>query len=217
MRKEELRAALDRIQPREELICSTIDKMNKQRLGLSKERRMPALAFATRVMAAFCALMLVVGIGFYNIDSVIDPTGEGSTLSRQADGSLQQNDGNSVAPAAYGLLGEHDSSDIASYAGENSAVIEGAIDAFFFKPLTAEEESEGAIYKCTVHILTSSIVESNISSDVLPDSNEIFSANILLYSEQEANVFFGLSHATFVIELEDSQDGTYWTIKKLLK
>ncbi len=211
MRKEELRAAFDRIQPREELICSTIDKMNRQRLGISRERKMPTLAFATRVAAAFCALMLVVGLGFFNIDSVITPTGEGSTLGRSADGSLQNDEGQSVAPAAYGLLGEDEMTDTARLDDGDRFVIDGELEAVYFAPISDEERASGVVYKCNAQIATALSPDTN---GELPQ-NAAVSAQILFYDEKEANEFFASMgrSAKFHLSYEDIDGERVWRIE----
>lgn len=63
MKRQELRACFDRIQPREELIRSTLEKIRGVQENKQPVRTMPTYAFATRLVGAACALVLLVGVG----------------------------------------------------------------------------------------------------------------------------------------------------------
>lgn len=63
MKRQELRVCFDRIQPREQLIRSTLDRIHGVQEGNRPARVMPTYAFATRLVSAACALVLLVGIG----------------------------------------------------------------------------------------------------------------------------------------------------------
>ncbi len=216
MRKEELRRAFDIIQPSEDLICSTIDKMNMQRLGLTKERKMPFLSFATRVAAAFCALLLVVSLGFFNFDSVTTPVEEYSAFERRADGSLQSEDVSDVAPAAYVHFDEEDTlSGVARIEGGDWAVLEGVTESVYFSPLTDEEKADGILFRCTAQIRTVAVLEKNVSLGAsVPEVDEYAIANVNFFDEDSANEFFNSTGKVLLFRL--SAEGDEWEIRDVI-
>ncbi|MBQ9994409.1 MAG: hypothetical protein IJP17_06835, partial [Clostridia bacterium] len=60
MKKEELRAALGKIQPDKELVEQTIEKA----LRREDTSRSPSFAFSYRTAAALCSIVLVLALGF---------------------------------------------------------------------------------------------------------------------------------------------------------
>ena len=215
MRRQELRAAFDRIQPSEDLICSTIDKMNMQRLGLNKERRMPTLSFATRVAAAFCALLLVVSLGFINLDSVTTPVEEYSAFERRADGSLQGEGASDVAIASYVHFDEEETlSGVAKIEGGDWAVIEGVIESIYFSPLTDEEKSDGILFRCTAQIRTVATLETSTDNSAIPELNEYAVANIDFFDDASAKEFFDSTGKVLLFRLSAKDDA--WEIRDVI-
>ena len=79
MKKSNLRSALGRIHPSEELITKTLDKMESEKLKKVPkfEVRQSNFSFAYRLAGAMCALILVIGAGIYfGRDTVVSPVAD---------------------------------------------------------------------------------------------------------------------------------------------
>ena len=203
MRKEELYASLARIQPSEELICSTINKINEQRLGIREKKSMPTFAFAYRLASALCALVLVVGIALSAQPMLSsDSTGD---LGRNADGSLLS-EGADATPAAYGI----DESEMLAGVGrlqyDSWAVAEGNVSAVLFGELSDSERADGAIFKCVAQIDVSCIRDSALSDADEPTGS--INATIAFYDAESANGFISLSGEDVAFLLTE-QDGEW--------
>lgn len=77
MKKSNLRSALGRIRPSEELITKTLDRMESEKLKKVPkfETRQSNFSFAYRLAGAMCALILIIGAGVYfGHDTVVSPT-----------------------------------------------------------------------------------------------------------------------------------------------
>ena len=202
MRKEELYASLARIQPSEELICSTINKINEQRIGIREKKSMPTFAFAYRLASALCALVLVVGIALYaqpmmSSDSIGD-------LGRNADGSLLS-EGADVAPTAYGI----DESEMLAGVGrlqyDSWVVTEGKVSAVLFGEVTEDERANGVIFKCVAQIDVAGIYDGTLS-DAYAQTDSV-NASIAFYDAQDANDFISLSgeSVAFLLTVQDGE------------
>jgi len=79
MKRSELRSALGKVRPSEELITKTLDLMESetQKRIPKFEVRQSNFAFAYRLAGAMCALILVIGVGIYfGRDTVVSPVAD---------------------------------------------------------------------------------------------------------------------------------------------
>lgn len=97
MKKEELRAALHRVQPDEALIRRTLNEIRRQRA--SKPNRRPSFASGYRLVGAACALLLVVGIGSMVTDFSHAPS-SGAPEARARSGNPVTASAESASPGA---------------------------------------------------------------------------------------------------------------------
>lgn len=79
MKRSNLRSALGKIRPSEELITKTLDKMESEKLKKVPkfEVRQSNFSFAYRLAGAMCALILIIGAGVYfGRDTVVSPVAD---------------------------------------------------------------------------------------------------------------------------------------------
>ena len=208
MRKEELCASLAKIQPSEELICSTINKINEQRLGLKKRRSMTTPMFASRLASAVCALLVVIGVAFYvqpSLSLQSEPI-DSSTRSGM-DGSPY---GEEVTPSgSHGVDESEILSSVARLEYSDWAVVEASVDMCLFAPA-----DEGALYTCILQLGISRVADSDsVSIDALAVDTPI-SATLSFYDEEAANSFFALSDENVSFLLTEGESA--WQVEDFI-
>ena len=203
MRKEELRASLAKIQPREELIISTINKMNEQRLGIRQKRSFGTRAFAYRLATALCALVVVMGLGvFSGVNQMSLPDAE-NPLLRGADVTTGDS---GVSPASLSGDDVEMLSAMARSKGGEWAIVEGHVQSCFFLELTEEQKRDGVIFLCGVEIVTTAISEGTLDASLLPTESESLSAVIKFTDAEAANEFFSVHDAPILFSIRPLAD-----------
>ena len=214
MKKSELRASLAKIQPREELIETTINKINEHRLGITSERRMPTFAFATRLAAAFCALLLIVGLGI-----------AANNTAPLTDSSNPQTRNSSVTDKADSGIVSHEEDDsrsaLAEYARSQYTtwiIADGEIISCNIETPTDEQKENGILFLCTSQIVISEVSDSTLSYEQNFTSGEIIDANIEFYSNSYANDFVTSTqkNATFLLVESEGEEGSTWKIEAFI-
>lgn len=137
MNKQQLRACFDSIRPSEKLVCDTLERIQTRRQGeQSPVRRMPAYAFATRLAAAACALVLLIGIGVtVGKDAVIAPEVVPAADERISPMVADALDGVGKPPAIEHegeLVGCEDMIAAAASYGGDYAVFSATVEAMYF-------------------------------------------------------------------------------------
>lgn len=139
MRKDDLKATFDKITPSEELIQATLLKIEEQKKKEEKNAISFFRSFNYRYVGAFCALALVVFVGF----AITGLNGAGST---KPTGNLYSRTGESTYADDNAGVG------IVSYTlddidNENAFDVSGILSACVLSKPT-EEESEQGIVLC---------------------------------------------------------------------
>ena len=137
MKKEDLKASLGKIKPREELVNSTLLKMREEReKEFRRETRFaPAYARGLRVAGAFCAFAIVFCLGFFAARQGFMPETEPDETSgvRVASELATDNVSNPDYTASQYNLKEDD----------EWIVISGRIDSMQFVELTEDDAANG--------------------------------------------------------------------------
>lgn len=142
MKRQELRACFDRIQPREELIRSTIVQVNAAREGKRPARATSGYSFVMRLASAACALLLLIGLAFTLDRDVITspevlPTPSERVSPMTADAMDGVKEPREVVSGGA-LVGCEEMLATAQAFGTDFAVCTVVVDAVYFK-----SESEG--------------------------------------------------------------------------
>ena len=83
MKRQELRVCLDRIQPREQLIRSTLDQIHAVQAGKRSARAASGYAFGMRLAGAACALLLLIGVAMsLDMDVITAPVQQPAASER---------------------------------------------------------------------------------------------------------------------------------------
>ncbi len=206
MRKEELCASLAKIQPSEELICSTINKINEQRLGLKKRRSMTTPMFASRLASAVCALLVVIGAAFYVQPSLSLQSEPIDSSSRSGmDGSPYSED---ITPLdSHSMDASLLLSSIARLEYSDWAVVEASVDMCLFAPA-----DEGALYTCILQLGAVRVADSDSSHSF--EEGAPISATVSIYDEETANRLFSLSDENVSFLLTAGEDT--WQIEDFI-
>ncbi len=138
MKRQELRDCFDRIRPREELIRSTLERINGREEARSAARVMPTYAFATRLAGALCALLLLIGIGvLVGRDAIVAPDTLPASDERMAPMTIDgQKDGGEPTAGGAVLVGCEQMIEDAKAYGSAWAVCSATVDAVYFKSET---------------------------------------------------------------------------------
>lgn len=207
MKRQELCASLAKIQPSEELICSTINRINEQKLGIGKKRSMSTAMFASRLAAAVCALLVVIGASVYAPSLSEGGDADVSGVGRQAETDSAGNMG--IAPASYDIEKSEMLLGIARLEHSNWAVVEANVDMCLF----AEPDGQSAaLYECILQLNVSHVAGSDTASDVIvPTENSTISATVRFYDADKANDFFNLSgeNISFLLTAHENT----WTVE----
>lgn len=203
MRKNDLKKSLGRIQPREELVQTTLNKVNEQKDRQSRCSFNPSYSFNVRLVGALCVLVLMIGIGFVAARQMQSPD-----VSNPASRTLGQ-----LATTEAGT----DSANIVNFTSydeyENGwIVINGKIESLSFTELSESDKANGAIRSCKVKITAHGLVDQsdNLTADLNKTSAE-FEADVVFYNSDIMNRFFDQSTDEMIIRLTPGDDGN-WSI-----
>lgn len=207
MKQEELKSTLGRIQPREELIQSTLNKIHEQQAqkSVSTRRSNPFSAAyhrGMRLAAAACAFVLVFSMGFAvaklgNVTPV-DP-GDPASIDMNAmlDTENVQND--HLRIASYGLIPE-----------EEWLIVRGQIRSVRFRDLTEENKAMGAIASVELDI-TVRAIEGRSEEFSRKSISPALTATILVYDTESLNLLVDTSSPELMIHLIPTE-GDGWDI-----
>lgn len=205
MKKEELKSSLDRIQPREELINSTLAKVHAQKAKNEQKQAREMTFFPAayhrgmRLAGAVCAFALVFSIGFAvarlgGADPIATPDGPGAKLAGTLDtDNVSNNYG--VHTATYSLVG-----------ADEWIALRGNVTTLHFSDLTEDELAMGALAGGKVTISVQSIEGRSEQLSRKTISTEI-TADFLLYDTESLNLLVNASESDLLIRLIPTEDG----------
>ena len=197
MKIKELRDSFDRIRPREELISSTVARVEEYKAR--RERRFAWLygSFGMRLAGALCAFALMFTIGFSVARQMTDTPSE-RTLA-DLSGGISNADGVISLSSAREF--------------ENGyIVINGMIEGISFTDLKESDAQSGAIRRCKISVTAEALVEISDTLTVdLHNTNEAFVAEMVFYDDASMNAFFDQSTNMMMLCLTPDGSGN-WTI-----
>ena len=193
MKKEELCAALHQVQPDEDLIRRTLDKIHEQNEKTRNSNRFRAYGY--RVAGAICALLVIIGLGLFS-HLVFSPTSNSSDAASLK--VAQSNDigiSAAVAPSAAVYAAE-DSSELptledavaqlhiqsAEIASE-WVLMQGSVRDIYF------QSSENGISVCLVALRVVKVWECSKDAVFIQAEGEDITAEIRFTDELEMECF----------------------------
>ncbi len=150
MNERELRKALGRVQPSEELIRKTLNRIEEKRREEHPVYRVPAYGFARRLAGAMCALVLLVGLGIAGLQGNPDLVphvvreGEVGSIHQQVPDEMPGTGEWEETMAA--LVAEAKSS------SEDYAVVRGFLEGCYFAEVSEAEAAAGVLYRCVLAV-----------------------------------------------------------------
>lgn len=187
--------SLDKVRPSEELIRSTIVKIDDHKRRKSRGH-IHSITFGTRLVGALCSLALVFCIGF----AVARQTH--ATPDMRTIGQLE-----STAPAADAHL-PTPSSDTKLPNGW--ILVSGSINNLHFDELTDSDTENHVIRRCKVNITADGLIAKSSSVSVdLNKTEACFDASVLFYSEDAMDSFFDQSTAKMIFCLTPDESGEW--------
>ena len=211
MKKEELKASLGRIQPREELVNSTLARIHEQQARERSSTKQTGGFFPAvynrglRVAGAVCAFALVFSIGFAvaklgGVDPTVTPVDPSARLAGTLDTDVVNSSGLNVAMYA-------------DFAEEEWIAVRGNVASLLFTDLTEEQSAMGAIACAEVHISVKSIEGRSEEFSRETISTEL-TASVLLYDTETLNALANASTSDLIIRLMPT-DNDGWDILDL--
>lgn len=208
MKKEDLRASLDRIRPREELIASTLTQMADVRRHEAEKKEKfvfatPAFSRSVRLAGAFCAFALVFCIGFVVArQSNLDPVGNQPTpVDSRVGGELDTSNVNNPNLALFTIEDQDEGEWI---------VVRGSVKSFKFADLTDEDEANGVLYRCIVDLYADSVENRSESFPHASISKEL-TANMVFYDNESLNALIDPSNDSILFRLVPGENEE-WTV-----
>ena len=196
MKKNDLKASLGKVRPREELVSSTIMKVAEQKTRQERRFVLPSYSFGLRVAGAVCAFALVFCIGFI--------------AARQ---NINQPDMRTLGQLEVTEASADGISSLSDREYENGYIlINGSIDSMSFAELTDADIESGAVRKCKVTVTANGLIEK--SDELSVDLNKLsatFESNIVFYDNDVMNAFFDQSTEDMILRLTPDENGS-WSI-----
>lgn len=211
MKKDDIKSALGKIEPSEELIQATLLKMKEQKQQEKKSIFSRIGSFmgspVYRYAGAFCALALVVVVGI----AVLNNGGIKNTEQNPSNIN-SRNVENTGATSDTGINIVAFTLD--DYEHETAAVVKGKLKACFLSVVTDEEAADGSVAGGALEITVSS-VEDGAGYVALADvSGTSISAKIYFASQEEINTLVGLmsEEMYFSIVPEEKDGEAVWKV-----
>lgn len=197
MKKDQLKRELGRIRPREELITSTIAKVNTQKEKKERSIFSPIFSKGVRIASALCAFALVFCIGFAVARQENNALHTDNPQTRLVE--LDTDEITSGEIAMFDLAEEYENGWI---------LISGNADSMSFTEISAEDKESGAIRTCNVSITASGLLDSSdvISVDIEEISVEI-NASVTFYDHSILESFLDMSCADMIFKLTPDGEG----------
>lgn len=206
MKKEELKAALSKIEPDEKLILATLSKMKEQQQKEKKSRFSFMNVAVYRYAATFCALALLIGIGA----TVINNGGLKGT--EQNPSNVQgRNAGNAEATMDTGINIVAFTLD--DYEHGTAAVLKGKLKACFLSVETGEE-ADGSVASGALEIAVSNVEDGAGYAALEGVNGSSISAKIYFASQEEINTLVNLisEEVYFSIVPEEKDGEAVWKV-----
>lgn len=197
MKKNELRSALGKIQPREELILSTIAKVREQKRKEEKTIFSPLFARGVKLAGALCAFVLVFCIGF--------------AAARQ--GIVNKETNSQVGKSLLELetdekiTGGITSFDLEEETKNGWIMISGRVDSLNFLEPSVEEKENGVIRACNVKISATGLLDR--SDDLNVDLEKIsadLEAAAVFYDHALLESFLDMSYTDMLFRLTPNEN-----------
>ena len=199
LKENDLKASLDKIQPREELIRSTLAKAAKQRERRERRFILPSYSQSMRLAGAVCAFALVFCIGFIAARQDFIP------VNSRTLGQLEITDAVSNSVSTLSLDDELENGWI---------VLNGNISSMYFVELTSADESDGAIRRCKISISANGLIEHSDELSVdLDKADAEFEADLIFYDNDIMNSFFDQSTGEMIFKLTPDNDGNWCIVE----
>ena len=206
MKKDDIKSALGKIEPSEELIQATLLKMQEQKQKEKKSIFSIISSFMGssiyRYAGAFCAIALVVVIGV----AVLGNGGQKPSRvhSRNMDNTGVTSD-TGINMVAFTLD---------DYEHETAAVVKGTLKACFLSVVTDEEAADGSVAGGALEIVVSSVEDGAGYTALEGASGTSISAKIYFASQEEINTLVGLmaEEMYFSIVPEEKDGEAVWKV-----
>lgn len=197
MKKNQLKRELGRIRPREELVNSTIAKVNAQKEREERKIFSPIFLKGMKLAGALCAFVLVFCIGFAvaSQPNVADP-------AKRTIGDLEATE---AATSGISTLSFEDE------LPNGWILVNGEVISLNFAELTDADKAEDAVRRCKVNLNITGLIDQSeeISVDLKKASAEV-EANIVFYDADVMESFFNHSTSEMILRLTPDDNG--WTI-----
>lgn len=209
MKKDDIKSALGKIEPSEELIQATLLKMKEQKQQEKKSIFSLISSFmgspVYRYAGAFCALALVVvvGIAVLNNGGLKNTEQNPSNInSRNAENTGVTSD-TGINMVAFTLD---------DYEHESAAMIRGTLKACFMS--VADESTDGSVASGALEILVSGVEDGAGYVALNGTAGTSISAKIYFASQEEINTLVGLMNEEvyFSIIPEEKDGEAVWKV-----
>ncbi len=207
MKQEELKSTLGKIQPREELIQSTLNRVHEQQAQKLTSARRSAFFPAVynrgmRLAGAVCAFALVFSMGF-----AVAKLGGGNpadtkeplSVNMMATLDTENVNNDNLRIASFGLI-----------PAEEWMVVRGRVSSIRFLEMTEENKAMGAIASIELGI-TATNVEGRSEVFSRTNVNSALTATILIYDTDSLNLLVDTSAPELLIHLIPTE-GEGWDI-----
>ncbi len=201
MKKEDIRSALERIRPKEELVDRTLANM---RIAKEKQKRQREMVFplpmfnkGARLAGAFCVLLLIVGVCIATVNSgLINPS---NTASQPTLADMIKVKTSDMEPAGYSFFDDN---------GNGWILATGTFKECLDKGNSTENsELDGVV------IMLFSVTELNEYSDTLSVDIKKTSADITVCADlgdsESAEEFANMLNTPMLIRATPNNDGTW--------
>lgn len=203
MKKDDLKAALGKIKPREELINSTLMKMSELREGEKKKSWLysPAFARGMKLAGALCAFALVFVVGLTVLKDNKTPVVDTPISRTLAEIDTSDSDATGVNIAEFNADDKVPNGWI---------IVKGDVKSFTISDPDEDEKADGAVHKCFVEFIADNVIErSNTLNVDLAKSSANISADIVFYDEASSNKFAAMTSEKIVIRITPCEDGRW--------
>lgn len=209
MKKDDIKSALSKIEPSEELIQATLLKMQEQKQKEKKNILSFLSSFmstpAYRYAGAFCALALVVviGVAVFGNGGI---TGRGQNPS----GVHSRNMDNTGVTSDTGINMVAFTLD--DYEHESAAVLKGTLKACFMS--VADASADGSVASGALEIAVSSVEDGAGYVALNGAAGTSISARIYFASQEEINTLVGLMNEEVYFSLvpEEKDGEAVWKV-----
>ena len=207
MKKDDIKSALNKIEPSEDLIQATLLKMKEQKQKQSIFSKLSSFMSspAYRYAGAFCALALVVicGVAVFS---------NGGFNGQKPSGVRGRNVDNTGVTSDTGINMVAFTLD--DYDHESAAMVKGTLKACFLSVGKGEEAADGSVASGALEIAVSSVEDSAGYVALEGVKGTSISAKIYFASQEEINTLVGLmsEEMYFSIVPEEKDGEAVWKV-----